>query len=71
MEIIFQLSDDGLAFRYNFPGQTEEIKQISRELTEYRFPEETKAWLQPMSRAKTGWQSTNPSYEEEYLKNVS
>lgn len=71
MEIIFQLSSDGVAFRYHFPSQTEETKKITKEVTEYAFPEETRAWLQPMSRAKTGWESTNPSYEEEYLKNVS
>lgn len=71
MEIIFQLSDDGVAFQYNFPQQTWEIKKITKEVTEYTFPGETRAWLQPMSRAKTGWESTNPSYEEEYLKSVS
>ncbi len=71
MEIIFQISDDGVAFKYHFPGQTEDIKKITEEITQYTFPEQTRAWLQPMSRAKTGWESTNPSYEEEYLKDVS
>lgn len=71
MNIIFKLSDDGVAFKYHFPEQTEEIKNIKQELTEYTLPDQTRGWLQPMSKAKTGWESTNPSYEEEYLKNVS
>lgn len=71
MEIIFQLSEDGVAFKYHFPRETEEIKYISKEITEFTFIDGTKGWLQPMSKAKTGWESTNPSYEEEWLKNIS
>lgn len=66
MTIIFQISDDGVAFRYHFPGETSTLKKISEEKTSYNFIKNTKAWLQPMSKAKTGWEGTNPSYEEPY-----
>jgi alpha-glucosidase len=41
------------------------------ESTSYNFTMETKAWLQPMSESKTGFESTNPSYEEYYQKGIS
>ncbi|MBI9039839.1 glycoside hydrolase family 97 protein [Lutibacter sp.] len=71
LDIIFQLSDDGVAFRYYFPETSTEIKKITEEKTTYNFNENTKAWLQPMSKAKTGWSETNPSYEENYMMDIS
>jgi hypothetical protein len=70
MDIIFQLSNDGLAFRYFFPERTPEIKKITREVTAYKFSTDAKAWLQPMSVAKSGWQQSNPSYEEGYRQDI-
>lgn len=70
MNIIFRLSDDGVAFRYYFPETSTEIKKIIEEKTTYNFEKNTKAWLQPMSKAKTGWSETNPSYEEHYMMDV-
>lgn len=70
IEIIFQVSDDGVAFRYFFPENFDSIRFIKEEKTSYNFSEDTKAWLQPSSVAKTGWQSSNPSYEENYLMDV-
>ena len=65
-EIIFQVSNDGVAFRYRFPGVSTEIKTIIKEVTSYVFAVGTKTWIQPMAEAKTGWNRTNPSYEEYY-----
>lgn len=70
MDIIFQLSDDGVAFRYYFPQRSTEVRKIVQEQTSYNFPREARGWLQPMSKAKTGWEHTNPSYEENYVENV-
>jgi len=70
MDIIFQLSDDGIAFRYNFPETSSDLKKIAEEKTTYNLIDNTSAWLQPMSKAKTGWESTNPSYEEHYEMDV-
>lgn len=70
MDIIFRVSNDGVAFRYYFPGKTDEPKKIDTELTTFRFPADAKAWLQPMSVAKSGWESVNPCYEEFYEKGI-
>ncbi|MBC7407284.1 MAG: glycoside hydrolase family 97 catalytic domain-containing protein [Arcicella sp.] len=66
IDIIFQLSNDGVALRYYFPETSREIKKITEEKTSYNFDAAAKAWLQPMSKAKTGWSEVNPSYEEHY-----
>jgi hypothetical protein len=70
MEIIFQLSHDGIALRYHFPKTSNDVKKITEEKTSYNFDASAKAWLQPMSKAKTGWKETNPSYEEHYAMGV-
>jgi len=70
MDIIFQLSDDGIAFKYHFPETSTELKKIIEEKTTYNFIKNTTAWLQPMSKAKSGWERTNPSYEEHYMMGV-
>lgn len=65
-QIIFRVSDDGVAFRYFIPGTDTEIHQIDEEFTSFNFPDETRAWMQHMANAKTGFAETNPSYEENY-----
>lgn len=66
MEIEFQVSDDGLAFRYHFPDHSSELKYITEEKSAFTFTKDARAWLQPMSVAKTGWEQCNPAYEEYY-----
>jgi hypothetical protein len=70
MEIQFQVSNDGAAFRYRFPARDETTRRILSEASSFNFPDHTRAWLQPIARAKTGWSSTNPSYEEIYEKDI-
>lgn len=70
MDIIFRLSNDGVAFRYSFPWIKND-ETILKEQTSFAFDKNAKAWLQPMSEAKTGWQHCHPSYEEHYLQNIS
>jgi len=67
IDIIFQVSDDGFAFCYFFPGQSEEMKYITAEKSSFGFAEGTMAWIQPRAASKSGWNQTNPSYEENYL----
>lgn len=69
MDIIFRLSNDGLAFRYAFPW-VENDETIINESTSFAFDENARAWLQPMSEAKTGWEHCHPSYEEHYLQDI-
>jgi len=70
LDVIFQVSNDGLAFRYYFPDKSSGVKKLSQELSSFNFPATAKAWMQPMSVAKTGFESTNPSYEEYYKKGI-
>jgi hypothetical protein len=70
LEIQFQVSNDGVAFRYVFPERDSRAHTISSEASSFRFPAQTRAWLQPVAAAKTGWNGTNPSYEETYEKDI-
>ncbi len=63
IDIIFQVSNDGVAFRYFFPDSAPRVKKIEKELTAIHFPDGTKAWPRPMTNAKTGWNKDQPSYE--------
>ncbi len=70
MDVIFRVSDDGVAFRYFFPGKSDDVKKISGETSSFGFINGTKAFIQPMSAAKSGWSQVNPSYEEHYIQDV-
>jgi alpha-glucosidase len=70
MDIIFRLSNDGVTFRYSFPW-VKEKETIIKEHSSFAFDKKTRAWLQPMSEAKTGWEHCHPSYEEHYLQDIS
>ena len=70
MDVVFQVSNDGAAFRYVFPGSDTQPREVKEEASYFRFQTAAKAWLQPMSVAKTGWARTNPSYEEYYEREI-
>jgi alpha-glucosidase len=70
MDIIFQVSNDGIGFRYFFPGQTDTLVKISSEVSSFHFYTSTKAFLHHCPDSKTGWNQTQPSYEEHYKKNI-
>jgi hypothetical protein len=71
IDIIFQVSDDGVAFRYFFPGKPEGLKKITDETTYFNFDDSTRAWIQPIAEAKSGWNKVNPSYEEHYYHEIN
>lgn len=64
LAVVLRAANDGVAFRYRAtaPGQLRFVD----EATSFRFAPSTRAWLQPMSVAKTGWSRCNPAYEEHY-----
>ena len=70
MEIIFQVSNDGAAFRYHFPGETDTTVKIFKEETSFHFDLSTKAFLQPCDDARTGWSYASPSYENYYQMDI-
>lgn len=70
LDLIFQVSNDGVAFRYFFPETSTAVYRLQEEVSSFHFLPGTKAWLQPMSVAKSGWKATNPSYEEFYQQEI-
>lgn len=70
MELIFQVADDGVAFRYFFSEESDTVKTILSEVTSFNLPDSAVGFLQPMSVAKTGWSKVNPCYEEFYEKGI-
>ncbi len=64
--IIFQVSNNGVAFRYFFPEQSQKSVRIYQELSSFHFDASAKAFLQPCPDARTGWCFSQPSYEEYY-----
>lgn len=71
LDVEFQVSNDGVAFRYTFPDVSDTTHKIKDELSSFQFPAAAKAWLQPMSVAKTGWEKVNPCYEEHYQQEIA
>jgi len=71
MDVIVRVSDDGIGFRYHFPGDSEQRHQITKEHTSFNFSVDGRAWLQPLANVNTGFAQTNPSYEEHYKQNIS
>lgn len=70
ISIVFQVSNDAVAFRYLLTGKPAGIRQVVKENTAFNFPERTKTWLQPMQVARSGWEGVNPAYEEHYHPDV-
>ncbi len=70
MQIIFQVSNDGAAFRYYFPGKPDSLLTIFNEETSFHFDLSTKAFLQPCDDARTGWCYAAPSYENYYQMDI-
>ncbi|MES2323509.1 MAG: glycoside hydrolase family 97 catalytic domain-containing protein [Pseudomonadota bacterium] len=69
MDVVFRVSNDGVAFRYLVGGEGR--KQFLNETTSFAFSPDSKAWLQPMQVAQTGWMNTNPAYEEHYRREIA
>src|SRR5690625_7891963 len=68
LDVVFQVSNDGLAFRYEIPEQGGEAGPITadREVSGFRFSIDTRSWLMPMDHPLTGFANTNPSYAAPY-----
>lgn len=62
LNVVFRLFNDGLGFRYVFPGQENvDSLVISNELTQFVFPEEHQVWWAPVH-------SENSYYESYYRR---
>ena len=49
LDIIFQVSNDGVAFRYFFPETNAALHRLTEEVSSFHFLPETRAWLQPIA----------------------
>ena len=65
--ILFQVSNNNIAFRYELPswGDTK-VYVVTEETTGYKFPSSTTTFLSPMMGSMTGFARTAPSYESGY-----
>jgi hypothetical protein len=70
IDVIIQVSNDGVAFRYYFPEKSDEVKKILKETSSFNFNPGTKAYIQHSSEAKSGWCQVNPGYEELYEQGI-
>ena len=67
--IVFQVSNNNVAFRYELPrqkGDNPKCALVSEETTGFCLPEGTTTFLTPQIDPMKGWERTKPSYEEEY-----
>ncbi len=47
MDIVLRSYDDGVAFRYEFPESSAEVRTVQSEATSFRFAAPGSAWMQP------------------------
>lgn len=71
ISIIFQVSDNDIAFRYTLPRQKVGRREYKRalvyeELSSFNFPDATTTFISPQIGPESGWEQTKPSYEEGY-----
>ena len=71
MDVVFRISNDGVAFRYVLGQVPSSAGTMLQESTSFAFAPSTRAWLQPMQVAQTGWMNTNPAYEEHYRMDIA
>jgi hypothetical protein len=70
LNVTFQVSNDGVAYRYFFPDSSKDIRKISAEISSFNFLPQTKTRIQPIAKSKSGWCQVNPSYEEHYQQDI-
>ena len=54
MSVIFQVSNDGVAFQYVLEGDSKNLQKITAERTTFHLPVTAKGWLHPHAEARTG-----------------
>ncbi|RPD49812.1 glycoside hydrolase family 97 protein [Hymenobacter sediminis] len=71
LSVVFQVSNDGVAFQYVLEGPSQEVQRITAESTTFHLPAGAKGWLHPHAKAQTGFANTQPSYEENYQRGIA
>ncbi|QDA60680.1 glycoside hydrolase family 97 protein [Hymenobacter jejuensis] len=71
LSVVFQVSNDGVAFQYVLEGSSLDVQRIANEATTFHLPASAKGWLHPHAKAQTGFANTQPSYEEYYQRGIA
>ncbi|UOQ68789.1 glycoside hydrolase family 97 protein [Hymenobacter volaticus] len=71
LSVVFQVSNDGVAFQYLIEGKSADVQRITTEATTFHLPAGAKGWLHPHAVAQTGFANTQPSYEENYQRGIA
>lgn len=71
LSIVFQVSNNDIAFRYELPRHKLNGKEYKRalilsEASSFNFPDGTTTFISPQIGPEAGWEQTKPSYEEVY-----
>lgn len=64
LRITFRVSNQGVGFRYVLAGNPEINIKILQEKTSFTVATATKTWLYPHAPSRSGWEKTQPCYEE-------
>jgi hypothetical protein len=64
LDVVVRVANDGVAFRYVFPGNTEEVLTLVEESTGFQLPPGTQAWMMPQAPPAR----YTPAYEDYYVE---
>lgn len=67
IQIIFQVFNDGVAFKYYFPNKNDETFVIKNELSQFNLPDDGLAWMLPYDTVGV-W---SPAYEAVFEKEIA
>lgn len=67
--VVCRVFDDGVAFAYNLYGEGTSI--VQKEISGFKLNKDSKAFISPLAVAKSGWAKTNPSYEDQYRRDIT
>ncbi|MDZ7725299.1 MAG: glycoside hydrolase family 97 catalytic domain-containing protein [candidate division KSB1 bacterium] len=67
VNVVFRAYNDGIAYKYVFPEQSDSLYTVEREWSSFNLPNEGRAWLQPYDTLGV-W---SPAYEYGYIKDLS
>lgn len=66
--IVCRAFNDGIAFAYQLQGSGKAV--VLYENTGFKLHPESNAFISPLAKAKSGWAKTNPSYEDQYQRDI-
>ena len=70
INIIFRITNTDVAFTYLIPKNRKDSADctVDKEITGFKLPAGSTAFITPQAPSLSGWEKTKPSYEEEYTR---